>query len=215
MKRWMVVGCLILFVLISALVWRAGSREPTVRELERDALNTQVDRAMVPFRIAFRVLLGALFLLTLGGLGWAVVRWLHRRVDTIYPDGAGLYPVREQRVGRARVFHDPNRVPTATTVYARRKGGVDVAHPLLPSQEEAQRQATAQAQAAQALRAAVSGQAPLSAGQIFPPAVSPGRELSRPLPEVKVLDVEPSHIERLLLEKGEADAGPPAEWEVS
>ena len=27
------------------------------------------------------------------------MRWLNRRADTVYPDRAGLYPIREGRVG--------------------------------------------------------------------------------------------------------------------
>ena len=140
------------------------------------------------------------------------MRWLNRRVDTVYADRAGLYPIREQRVGRAKVFHDPNRVLTATTVYAAGHAKISVDHPLPQGQEDAQRQVTGQAQAAQALRAAVSGVSPLRSGQVPSfDSLAPQR-VSRALPEVKVLDLEPSHIERLLLEK-EAGNVETAEWE--
>jgi hypothetical protein len=186
--------------------------EPTLRERERAAMDTEVDRAMVPFRIAFRVGIGAVTVLTLAGLAWATVRWLNRRVDTVYPDRSGLYPIREQRVGRTKVFHDPNRALTGATVYAVGDHRISVDHPLALGQEDAQQQVTGQAQAAQALRAAVSGVSPLRPAQMpVIDALTPQR-VSRALPEVKVLDLEPSHIERLLLEK-EVGSVEAAEWE--
>jgi hypothetical protein len=78
-----------------------------------------------------------------------------------------------------------------------------VQHPLPPGEATAQFQVTGQAQATQALRAAVSGYAPLpSSGPVSTDMFSQNR-VGRPLPEVKMLDLEPSHIERLLLETGE------------
>jgi hypothetical protein len=65
-----------------------------------------------------------------------------------------------------------------------------------------QSQVTGQAQAAQALRAAVSGSASLPAAQGFPASFF-DHSLSRPLPEVKELAWEPSHIEQLLLRNGD------------
>ncbi len=43
---------------------------------------------------------------------------MNRRADTLYPDSAGLYPIREGRIGQAKVFHDPNRTLTGATIYA-------------------------------------------------------------------------------------------------
>lgn len=212
MKRWLVVGVLVLVALGVGLVLGNVDGEPTLRERERAAMDSEVDRAMIPFRIAFRVGIGAVMVLTLAGLAWATVRWLNRRVDTVYADRSGLYPIREQRVGRGKVFHDPNRALAGSTVYASVDHQISVDHPLPQGQEDAQRQVTGQAQAAQALRAAVSGVSPLRPEQM--PAIdalTPQR-VSRALPEVKVLDLEASHIERLLLEK-EAGGVETAEWE--
>jgi hypothetical protein len=133
------------------------------------------------------------------------VRWLNRRADTVYPDRAGLYPVREGRVGRAKVFHDPNRTLTGTTVYAPGEQTISVQHPLPTGQVDAQQQVTGRAQATQALRAAVSGAAPLPSGHRLPVDALAEQRMARPLPEVKDLELEPSHIERLLLQDGKAD----------
>ena len=75
--------------------------------------------------------------------------------------------------------------------------------PMPEGQAHAQHQVTAQAQAAQALRAAVSGTSPLHTANPLPAQFLPERRVSRPLPEVKPLELETSHIERLLLEDGD------------
>jgi len=193
MKRYLVL-ILLLALSVGIGLWLGGrSRVPTVYEIERSSMRIELARALLPYRLAFRIALGALLLLTLGGLGWGTVCWLHRRVDTVYPDDAGLYPIRERRIGRARVFHDPNRAPTATTVYVTGQPGLRVEHALPEGGAYVQGQVTGQAQAAQAIRAAVSGGGPgFSAGAFV------GRRVSRPLPEVRPLDLEPSHVERLL-----------------
>lgn len=184
-------------------LWLGSSgRPPTPYQVERASMSLEMARTMLPFQIAFRVLLGLVALFTLGGLGWGAVRWLNRRADTVYPDRSGLYPIREGRVGQAKVFHDPNRTLTGTTVYATGEQRVTVEHPLPEGRLDVQQQVTGQAQAAQALRAAVSG-ASLPAGQTMPRDMFERPGLSRPLPEVRELDLEPSHIERLLLEDGE------------
>ena len=58
-------------------------------------------------------------------------------------------------------------------------------------------------QTAQAMRAAVSGSIPLHAAGPLPTQFVPEQRVSRPLPEVKTLEIEPSHIERLLLGDGD------------
>lgn len=191
---------LLLATAISIGLWLGGrSRAPTAHEVERSSMSLEFARALLPYRIAFRVFLGAVLLLTISGTGWAVVRWLNRRVDTFYADRAGLFPVRESRVGRARVFHDPNRAPTGTTVYAPRMPRLYVDHVLPDGGAFMQQQITTQAQAAQAFRAAVSsgGAIPIAPQLPFDPLAD--RRVSRPIPEVRTLDLEPSHIERLLI----------------
>ena len=130
------------------------------------------------------------------------MRWLNRRADTVYPDRAGLYPIREGRVGQAKVFHDPNRTLSGTTVYATGEPAITVRQPVPEGRLDVQQQVTGQAQAAQALRASVSG-ASLPAGRAIPREMFDRPVASRALPEVRELDLEPSHVERLLLEDGE------------
>jgi len=203
MKRLLLL--IILLALAVGLGLWLGNRpgQPTRYDVERTSMNLQMARAMLPFRIAFRVLLGLVALLTLGGLGWGAVRWLNRRADSVYPNRAGLYPVREGRVGQAKVFHDPNRTLSGTTVYAAGERTITVQQPLPQGRVDVQQQVTGQAQAAQALRAAVSGPVPLPAGHALPRDVLDEVRVTRPLPEVKSLDLEPSHIERLLLDDGQ------------
>jgi hypothetical protein len=202
MKRYIFLAILLVIALGVGLVLGTRPDEPSTYELERSSIDLEIARTMLPFQIAFRVLLGAVVLLTLGGVGWGMVRWLHRRADTVYPNHAGLYPIREGQIGGAKVFHDPNRTLTGTTVYASDAPQLEVQHPVPEGQAYAQQQVTAQAQAAQALRAAVSGTA-LNAGDRSPMELLADRRVSRPLPEVKSLELEPSHIERLLLEDGD------------
>jgi len=204
MKRMAVWGTLVLLALAivvgTSLGGRSRARDPY--EAQRAALGVEMARTMLPFQVAFRVLLGGVLLFTVGGLGWGIVRWLNRRADTVYPDRAGLYPIREGRVGPAKVFHDPNRAPTGSTVYAPGQTAISVRHPLPEGRLDVQQQVTGQAQAAQALRAAVSGSSALPSGQSLPLDLLDERRMSRPLPEVRELRYEPSHIERLLLQEG-------------
>lgn len=205
MKRYLFL-ILLLAVAVGIGLWLGGrERTPTAADLERSALRLEYAHALLPYRLAFRIALGTVLLFTLGGLGWGIVRWLHRRVDTVYPNDAGLYPIRERRIGRARVFHDPNRAPTAATIYALEQlrphlaRDVRVEHALPEGGTYLQGQVTGQAQAAQAIRAAVSGGGapPLESG--FAGNTFNAPRVSRPLPEVVSLDLEPSHVERLLI----------------
>jgi hypothetical protein len=203
MKRIFVL-LLLLAVAVGVGLWLgARPRQPTPYQVERASLSLEMARTMQPFQIAFRVLLGLVALFTLGGLGWGAVRWLNRRADTVYPDRSGLYPIREGRVGQAKVFHDPNRTLTGTTVYAAGEGRITVQNPLPEGRMDVQQQVTGQAQVAQALRASVSGPSSLPSGRAMPRDMFEPSGLSRSLPEVKELQLEPSHIERLLLEDGD------------
>jgi hypothetical protein len=202
MKRFLITAALIVVALGIGLWLGTRRRGSTAYETERASLDLQFARTMLPFKVAFRVSLGLAILVLLGGLGWGGVRWLHRRANTVYPDRSGLYPIREERFGRAKVFHDPNRTLGGSTVYASGVQDLDVHHAIPEGHEDAQRQITGQAQAAQALRAAASGAFPLPEKQNLPIGMLDERSLARPLPEVKALPWEPSHIERLLLKDG-------------
>ena len=194
----------IMIVTLAVGLWLGNSpTSPTPQEVARSTMAAELERTMLPFRVAFRILLGSIVLLTVAGMGWGAIRWLLRRADTVYPDQAGLYPIREERVGSAKVFHDPNRTMAGTTIYGSRAEQIQVRQPVPEGQAMAQQQITAQAQVAQALRAAVSGTSPLSAAQALPLDALQPRRVSRPLPEVRTLELEPSHVERLLIEDGE------------
>ena len=206
MKRLLLIVALVGLALGIGLWLGYRVRRPTAYDVERTALSIEFARKLLPFKLAFFVLLGGVALLTLGGLGFGAVRWLDRRADTVYPDRSGFYPLREERIGRVKVFHDPNRTLTGTTVYTSGGRTVSVQHPLPEGMAGAQQQVTGQAQAAQALRAAVSGPSALPPRQRLPLDLLGVHRMSRPLPEVKELDYEPSHIERLLLEDGDSSA---------
>jgi hypothetical protein len=205
MKRLAVLGVLILTVTGVGLWLSRGANEPSAYDLERAEMDLELARTMFPFKVTFRVLIGGIFLITLAGVGWGAIRWMNHRADTIYPDRAGLYPIREGQIAGSKVFHDPNRAPTGSTIYAAGVPQVEVRHPLPQGHAHAQHQVTSQAQAAQALRAAASGATPLPTGTQFPLSLMADRRVARPLPEVEELDLEPSHIERLLLEDGDRD----------
>ena len=202
MKRILLIVAVIALAVGVGLWLGSRDRQPTAYQLERASMSLEMARTMLPFQVAFRVLLGLVALLTLGGLGWGAVRWLNRRADTVYPDHAGLYPIREGRVGQAKVFHDFNRTLTGTTVYVAGEQRISVQTPLPEGRLDVQQQVTGQAQAAQALRASVSGGA-LPAGRTTSRELFERPATPRSLPEVKELELEPSHIERLLLEDGD------------
>jgi hypothetical protein len=203
MKRYVFLPILLLVALGIGLVLGSSSDQPSTYERERTSMDLELARTMLPFRVIFRVVIGVITLATVAGTGWAAIRWLIRRSDTVYPNHAGLYPIREGRIAGAKVFHDPNRTLTGTTVYASDTPQLTVQHSIPQDQAYAQHQVTAQAQAAQALRAAVSGTTPLQSGERSAMELLVDRRVSRPLPEVKTLALEPSHIERLLLEDGD------------
>ena len=151
--------------------------------------------------MAMKVAFGLIVLAFLGGLAYTTVRLALKRAMTYYPDHSGLYPVVKCKVGKGHIFHDPNRVPVAATIYTE-AGVTFVASPEL---NPGQLQVTGQAQAAQALRAAASGIGlpPDTAEKI----VGGGSQdpLVKPLPPVEVWDVEPAHVARLLEEVGDGE----------
>lgn len=194
---------LTIVVLIAAMLvigWLvADANQERTSALEQQLMDLRLDtaRRLQMVTIGFRVGLAAIVLMTCGGIGLGLVRFVLRRADMIYPDKAGLYPVREGRIGKMRFFHDPNRAPMPTTLY----GPAGVQHLTAPGLEAEQLRVTGQAQAAQALRAASAGNGidPQSR-RLVEAIVPPQRRLSRPMPPVEVWDIEPSHVSRLLEE---------------
>ncbi|MCD6554364.1 MAG: hypothetical protein J7M16_10175 [Anaerolineae bacterium] len=169
-------------------------------EREMAALRLETARRLQVVTIGFRAGLAVVALSTLGGIGFGAIRFILRRADTIYPDKAGLYPIREGRIGSIRFFHDPNRAPMPTTLYSPQ----GVSHLTAPGFEADQLRVTGQAQAAQALRAASSGGGiNLQSRQLVEAIIPPERRLSKPIPPVEVWDIEPAHVARLLEEVGD------------
>ncbi|MDY7039659.1 MAG: hypothetical protein SVX38_02215 [Chloroflexota bacterium] len=187
-------------LIIGLLLAEANQDESSTVEREMANMRLETARRLQVVTIVFRAGLAVIVLVTLAGVGLGVVRFVVRRTDTVYPDKAGLYPLREGRVGRIRFFHDPNRAPMPTTMY----GPQGVSHLTAPGLEADQLRVTGQAQAAQALRAASSGNGMgLQGRQLVEAIVPPERRLSRPMPTVEVWDIEPSHVARLLEEVGD------------
>ncbi|MFN2166843.1 MAG: hypothetical protein ACK2U9_11355, partial [Anaerolineae bacterium] len=120
MRRALLFASIMVITLGMGLWLGNDPTSPTPQEIARSTMDAELEQTMLPFRVAFRILLGSIILLTLAGLGWGAIRWMLRRADTVYPDQAGLYPIREERVGSAKVFHDPNRTMAGTTIYGAR-----------------------------------------------------------------------------------------------
>jgi hypothetical protein len=187
-------------LVIGLLLAGTNRGESSTVERQMADLRLETSRRLQVVTIGFRAGLAVIALLTLGGIGFGVVRFVLRRTDTIYPDQAGLYPIREGRIGSIRFFHDPNRAPMPTALY----GPQGVSHLTAQGFEADQLRVTGQAQAAQALRAASSSSG-VGAGsrQLVEAIVPPERRLSRPIPPVEVWDMEPSHVARLLEDVGD------------
>ncbi len=104
-------------LVIGLLLADANRGETSTVEREMAALRLETARRLQIVTIGFRAGLAAVILLTLGGIAFGTVRFILRRTDTVYPNKAGLYPIREGRIGRIRFFHDPNRAPMPTALY--------------------------------------------------------------------------------------------------
>jgi hypothetical protein len=199
------LAMLLAFVLGGVLFGRRPLDEASRVELYR----LQVKKAERLAVVEVGVKAGASIVLVavIGGLGVAVVRWALRRAGTIYPDQAGIFPLLKLRLGAAVVVHDPNRAPTATTAYVagRERPDVRVLHVTQDGSEAGQFQITSQAQAVQAIAAATRKDGMTPQARHLVERIADPRPLSAPLPEVEVLDVEPSHVDRLLEEGGTGD----------
>lgn len=159
-------------------------------QLRADLLARQARReALEPWARAFCIALGLVGLGSVAGLSIVLVLAIYRRLAaTVPPNRSGLFPI----VRLGRTLHDPNRQPTGTVTYTRGAPRF----PQLPGQAET----TARAQFVQATAARYrEGQTVITAPHDPHPA---SRLLSAPLPEPEMSALEPSHVERLLLETG-------------
>lgn len=200
MRKLLVVQVILLMLLAGVVGWLVG-RGGAAGRGDLVAMRMETERALRPFVIAFRVGLGVLTLGVLGGVGWGVVRWVHRRAESIYPSRMGLYPLWETRVGRDRVLVDPNRAPAGAVVVTGRDEA-QIRH-VFGIDEATQLQVTSQAQVVQAFRALASGGRVDVGMQRVVRQVLDQDRLARPLPPVERLELEPSHVERLLAGRDE------------
>lgn len=141
-------------------------------------------------------------LVTFAALSFVLVRWADRRSGLIRPDKTGLYPVVRGRMGRAVYYHDPNRAPTSTTIYV---SSSDVKYLTTPGREDEQFRLTSQAQFGQAMAGRSMESRGPNDGHALLELLAYRNGLSTPMPEVKISDLEPAHVERLLIECGELD----------
>ena len=143
----------------------------------------------------------AFVVLTVGG-AVAVVFFLSRRASEIRPTKGGQFPI--VRVGgRAWAgYVDPNRAPTAVTLFEKTTGRAAQPTPLSEAATVALAgQATAAAMVAGATRYPSTSRANMvtAVDAVMKPAT-----LSKPLPPVEVFD-DADHVDRLLLMAGEVE----------
>jgi len=181
------------------------------------------------------VLLLSLLLLFLISLAGVCIIFLYEKATSSYADRRGLFPIKVRRAwtwiraGRwlwlptqAVIYHDPNRAPTATTIYAPTAAGEAIAVQQVAAEDvpPEQLRVTHGAQLAQVAAAAASGPSHSPAQRRVRRVLdrqlaaevngSPeGRPplLSTSIPPARVLPIEQSHIARLLREQGELVPG--------
>jgi hypothetical protein len=140
--------------------------------------------------------LAALIVVSLFGMRYAL---------TIAPNRQGIFPLLLGRAKGSWAVFDPNRSPTAVTLIG--DNVPKVTHALPAGTESAQAQITSQAQMVQLTAAAVSGEGETEKKARELVSGLGGRTglLTKPLPPVHRSALEPSHVERLLIEAGEIE----------
>lgn len=199
-----VVVCVLLSFLLGVVWTKSGEHpiDPALRarkEAELQQIHLDTSRQLATMTVAAGWTVLGLVATAVLAITLVAVKWTLKSIDTIYPDRSGLYPVLRERVGGFVLFHDPNRVVTSGVAYSREGRPAFLAP---ESVGEAQRQITSQAQVAQVLAAASSSGNKALPERALNSVVIP-QMLSAPMPEVMVSPLEPSHVERLLLESGE------------
>lgn len=207
----------------------AAQDEAARRAIERQIVEAQADKARADAEatrnaIPAITLRNALIQTGLGvgvlvlaiGSAFAVVAWLNKRAVSIYPNSAGMYPVIIKRLWNGiTIVHDPNRALGPTTIYTAPslpamllgKGEQPPsAHFPAPGSEGTLLQLSTQAQAI-GLMAAVTrkngGEVDArQAGQLAQALIN-RPAIAAPLPPVRPSRLEPSHVERLLLENND------------
>jgi len=203
MRKVLLLAILATFIIVTCAC--NSGRNWEKERLETEKLRAQVRmeqerrEALEPWVRVFYIALGTVIILSLAGLSTVVIIALYNRwAATVPPTAMGLYPLLRARLGLRGpvVIHDPNRQPIATTIY----GKDGPTFPQLPGQA----QATAQAQLVQATAARYREHQTIvnEYYQLHGQQPEPKR-LSAPHPEPEISTLEPSHVERLLLEEGQ------------
>jgi hypothetical protein len=205
----------------------AAQDESARRAVERQILAAQADKAWMEAEAMRQAVPAATLrnMLVYAGTGigvvvlaigsaFAVVAWLNKRATAVYPNGAGQYPVIVKRSWNGvTIVHDPNRALGPTTIYTTpslvdvvlRKGNQSPAAQFPASGSEGSMlQLATQAQAiglvAAASRNATRGgeRAEQLAQTLLNRPAMPAGPIG--LPPVRASSLEPSHVERLLIE---------------
>jgi hypothetical protein len=223
-----VVPGLLIAAIIATTALLHQIKEPSVIDLARERNQLRMLQTWGEVWPGASIGLFILFTLFLVALGSTLLVWLREKATSNYADDRGLFPVKALRAWKwvrasryfwlpmqAVIYHDPNRAPGATTIYAPTEAGEVIVVKQVTADDVSPEQIriTQGAQLAQIAAAASSGKGhnPIRQemtramrGQI--PQISIYNEMDRPLvapqlPPVRL--IEGSHIERLLQEQGE------------
>ncbi len=199
---------------------RAVERQILEAEADKAAVDAQASRNALPAASLRNTLiatgLGVGVLVLAVGSAFAAVAWLNKRATSVYPNSAGLYPVIVRRSWNGvTIVHDPNRALGPTTIYSvpsavglllgQKERGPQAQFPTAGS-ENSLLQLSTQAQAIGLMAAATrnsKGGSDTRPAEQLAQALLARPALCAPLPPVRVSPLEPSHVERLLLENGE------------
>lgn len=183
--------------------WRNNEldRLAVEREKAKTQLQVEMGQKWALLKLGVGIGAGVILLAALAGLSIGAVRLLNHRVGTLYPNDSGLYPVRQLRMGRRTVFHDPNRVVGPIIIYT-----ADEVETIMSGDAEAQQMVTTQAQVVQALAASSQNAAPDAAQKLLSARNSPKRRYLPPIETIEATDYSLSHVEKLLIESGEMEA---------
>ena len=224
---------LLIAAILGAVLLATVAKTPSAVDLAREQNKLKTLQAWGRIWPPTSILLFYLVLLFLVALGVVCRLWLREKATSNYTDRRGIFPVKALHVwkwvqigkhlwlpSQDVVYHDPNRAPTATTIYSAGlwgNPGEVVVRQVSPEHVPAEQvRITQGAQLTQIAAASASGSAPNAVqrrvsdavrGQL--PNIAIYNDMDRPLvaPQVPAPSViRGSHFERLLNERGEIDA---------
>ena len=174
-------------------------------ETKRQLAELEIEKQLQlqPLEFAFRVAIVIIVSITLASLGFQLVRYASNRAGMVWPSADGVFPLIKVKVGRDQIVYDPNRAVTPSVIFsADEVGTVSVLHIASSAHPSDQRQISSQAQVVQGIIAAARHAGDRQSSQLVKTALQALPPPEPTLPEVTVLDIEPSHVERLLAEEG-------------